>query len=374
MKRVLKWALLLNKRLYKKPSFWILLILIPVLVLGYGAFAREDSGMLTVALALEDPKDPAANDFVQSLRKSSELILFTTYTEPEDATESVRYGKSDAAWILPGEFAEHIKAFVENRFQNGGFIRVVIRQKDLTTMLSLEKLGSLVFNRTARELFADYIQTNISGPDGIPEASIYSHYDAVVQGGDMFEYAYPFDVAMPENARNYLLSPLRGLFGILILVSGLITAMYYMEDRNRGLFSWIPFRYHSAVELGYQAVSVGNVALFSWIALTAVGLTTGFFTELIITFLYILCCASFCRMLRVWCGNVAVMGALLPICVVCMLLLCPVFLDFGALCDLSYLFPPTYYINCAFRTPDIWNMLIYTLGCTGLYYLGKRIR
>lgn len=374
MKRVMKWALLLNKRLYKKPSFWILLLLIPSLVLGYGSFAQEESGMLTIALAREDPLDTTATTLMDNLRKSSELILFRQYDTADDAVEAVRYGKADAAWIFPGDLDGHIKAFAENRFENGGFIRVVIRQRNLAVMLSLEKLGASIFNRTARELFADYIQANLPNSGDIQEESILSHYDAVDQGGDMFEYAYPFDGDIPENARNYLLSPLRGLLGILILVSGLITAMYYTEDQSRGLFSWIPHRYHAAVELGYQAVSLGNVTLFSWIALTLVGLTSGFFTELVISVLYILCCAIFCQMVRVWCKQIAVMGAFLPVCVVCTLILCPVFLDFGALRGLGYLFPPTYYINCAFRTSDVWNMVIYTLGCTGLYYAGKRVR
>jgi len=374
MKRILKWALLLNKRLYKKPSFLILLILIPVLVLGYGRFAEEDSGMMTIAVALEDPEDATANAFVESLKQSSDLILFSHYSSIADAEDSVRYGKADAAWVLPKDLSQCIADFAEDRFHNGGFIRVIIRQKDLSVMLSLEKLGALLFNRTARELFNDYIQMNLPESEAIDEKSVFSHYDAIDQGDDLFEYAYPFEGDVPENARNYLLSPLRGLFGILILVSGIITAMYYAEDGNRGLFSWIPARYQSAVELGYQAVSVGNISVFSWIALTIAGLTAGLLTELLITALYILCCASFCRMLRVWCKHIALIGASLPVAVVCMLVLCPVFLDFGTLRDLGYLFPPTYYINSAFRSADIANMVIYTLLCTCLYYLGKRIR
>ena len=51
MKRMGKWLLMMTKRLYKKPTFVVILILIPVLVLGYGLVAAEDSGMVTIALA-----------------------------------------------------------------------------------------------------------------------------------------------------------------------------------------------------------------------------------------------------------------------------------------------------------------------------------
>jgi hypothetical protein len=53
LNRILRWTMLLWKRLYKKVSFWVLLLMIPALVLAYGLTAREESGLLTVALASE---------------------------------------------------------------------------------------------------------------------------------------------------------------------------------------------------------------------------------------------------------------------------------------------------------------------------------
>lgn len=374
MNRMAKWAFFLNKRLYKKLTFLILLILIPTLVFCYGIFAQQDSGMITIAVALEDPTDPFTVDFADRLQNTSELILFSVYDDPESAVEGVRYGKADAAWIFPADLSGCLADFAENRFDNGGFVRVVIREKTMPVMLTLEKLGAMLFNGTARELFADYIQFNLSETAVIDEASILAHYDTAVQDGELFEYAYPNEGSVPENARNYLLSPLRGLLGILIAVSSLVTAMYYTEDQHKGLFSWIPQGSLGFVELGYQIISVGNLMAFVWLGLSAVGLTAGFFTELIIAVLYMLCCASFGQMVRVWCKNVVAIGMLLPVLTVCMLVLCPIFFDFGGLRDLGYLFPPTYYINSAFRSADIGSMAVYTLCCSGLYWAGKRIR
>ena len=53
------WFWLLTKRLYKKPAFLAILVLIPVLTFCYKAATQADSGVMTVALAQEG-KDPLA--------------------------------------------------------------------------------------------------------------------------------------------------------------------------------------------------------------------------------------------------------------------------------------------------------------------------
>ena len=51
MKRMLIWLRLLTKRLYKKPVFLVILVLIPLLTFSYRVVAEQESGMVTVALA-----------------------------------------------------------------------------------------------------------------------------------------------------------------------------------------------------------------------------------------------------------------------------------------------------------------------------------
>mgnify|MGYP000210132974 CR=1 FL=1 len=44
------WYLLLTKRLLKKPSFWAVLLLVPVMVFGLGLAAQEESHILRIAV------------------------------------------------------------------------------------------------------------------------------------------------------------------------------------------------------------------------------------------------------------------------------------------------------------------------------------
>ena len=65
-------------------------------------------------------------------------------------------------------------------------------------------------------------------------------------------------------------------------------------------------------------------------------------------------------------------GVMIPLLIVAMLLVCPVFFDLGALRMVQFLLPPTYYINGVYNTRYILYMAVYTLGCGSLYWLWGR--
>ena len=59
LNRILQWGIMLWKRLYKKATFLLLMLIIPFLVIAYNTTAQEDSGVITVALAHRGDKiDP----------------------------------------------------------------------------------------------------------------------------------------------------------------------------------------------------------------------------------------------------------------------------------------------------------------------------
>ena len=87
LQKLLCWMAFLWKRLYKKATFLLLLISIPFLVLGYNATAREDSGVLTIALASRSPEVEALTRSVWDELQESQLILYVETESPEAATE-----------------------------------------------------------------------------------------------------------------------------------------------------------------------------------------------------------------------------------------------------------------------------------------------
>ena len=69
MKKAILWCWLLTKRLYKKPTYLVILALIPALVFGYSALTQTgDSGMMTVALTQEQENATVAELFEENAK------------------------------------------------------------------------------------------------------------------------------------------------------------------------------------------------------------------------------------------------------------------------------------------------------------------
>ena len=368
MRKPFLWLWMLTKRLYKKITFVAILVLIPVLVLGYSLTTQEDSGMLTVALARKDT-DATALSLLASLDESSQLLRFEDCESPEKAEELVRAGKADAAWILHRDLGDKIAKFVKSPTERNAFITVLVREDDIAQRLAREKLSGAAFSLCARVVYLDYIRQNVPGLEHLSQEQLLEYYENTFVSGDLFAFDET-DAAMANaQTTHYLTAPIRGLLAVVIALCGLATSMYYMEDQRRGTFGWLSQPRQALAELGCQIVSLVQVSVMALLALILSGLAAGLGRELLVLVLYCLCIASFSALLRRICGNLRVLGTLLPLLVVVMLVVCPVFFDLGQLRTAQYLLPPTYYINGVYSNTYLLYMLLHTAVTSALYWL-----
>lgn len=364
------WFIMLSKRLYKKLTFLAILLLIPLLVLGYSAAAREDSGMLTVALTSRS-QDDLADRIMESLSGSSQLIRYVICESPAQAEDLVRYGKADTAWIFENDLEERIEAFLASPSQKNALATALVRQDDVTMMLAREKLSGELYRVLCQHIYIAYVRANVPGLSHMSDGELMEYYHTSDIAKEMFVFDQSNLAATQEV--SYLTAPVRGMLGILILLCGMATAMYYMTDCRRGTFAWVSARKLPLVELGCQTVSLVNVSAVALLTLTLAGQTVTLWREIATTTLYCLCAAAFCMLLRRLCGSVRVLATLLPLLVVVMLAVCPVFFDLAALRPVQYLLPPTYYVNAVYNVKYLGYMALYTLACFGLYtLLGRR--
>ena len=77
MQRLLKWALMLSKRLYKKVAFLAIMLAIPVFALALSFAAKQDSGFIKIVLTKEDANDVVATKIVDELLQDNTLINFS---------------------------------------------------------------------------------------------------------------------------------------------------------------------------------------------------------------------------------------------------------------------------------------------------------
>lgn len=360
MKTIAKWFLLLNKRLYKKKIFLILLALIPILVLALGISAQEKSGFVHIALAQTDPNDSLSAQIIQELSDSNRLTTYSLCNTPEEAKELVKTGQADAAWIFREDLAERLLAFSKSTDQTNYLVNVIERQDNVALRLSREKLSGILFKYSSDHVYMNFVRTELPVLDSVSDAQLMEYYSAYLQDTPLFEFPAGADVSDP-SAGSYLLMPIRGLLSILVVLCALAGAMFYIKDDTQGTFSHIPLGKKFFVELGCQAIAVANISVAVIIALIITGLSVPLYREIGIGLMYVLCCALFGMLIRRIFNNVKFFGAIIPLFTTLMIGVCPVFFEFRVTRPLQLLFPPTYYINAIYNNRYIVYMALYSL-------------
>lgn len=363
LKTTALWGWLLTKRLYRKATFLLILLLIPALVLGYTAItANEDSGMFRILLTQEG-NDPLANQIIADLQDSGQLLYMEVCESPEQAREQVRLGKADAAWIFMDDLQNRIENFLRHPYRSNAFITVVQQQDDAVLLLTREKLTGTVFAHLSRSIYLTALRSISPELAHVTDEELLAQYNATEISDNLFAFDEATGHAMEAH---YLTTPLRGLLGITVVLCAVAAAMYYIRDTELGTFSWVSLHRRTWVELGCQAVAVFQVTAVATICLLIAGLGVSVGRELLILILYTLCCATFAMLLRQLCGSVRMLGTVLPVLVTAMLVICPVFMDFGNWRLWQYLLPPTYYINAAYNSRYLWMMGLYSAVCLSL--------
>ena len=369
MKRILLWFWLLTKRLLKKPTFLAILILVPLLSFGYQAMTQESSGILTIVLAQEG-NDPTASAIIDDLLKQDTVFRYQVCHSAEEAALLVQTGKADAAWVFPEDLQQHMDDFLKDPKEKEGFIQVFQREQNTPLMLSRERLAGAMYHYLSQRYYLQYTRAEFPALQEMTDEELMVYYDEIEMTNQLFDYKDVNDNAVSQV--HYLVAPVRGLLAVLVVLCGLATSMYYMKDQKNGTFDLVPEQKQALPELGCQLVSVLIMGVAVLLALVLTGLQEHLLLELLSLVLYTFCVASFCMLLRVLCGNIKVLGSLLPVLCVAMIVVCPVFFDFANLRFFQFLLPPTYFINCVYNPWYFLYMALYTGVNFGLYYLLKK--
>ena len=368
--KLLLWFAMLSKRLYKRPTFLVIMVMIPLLVLGYVAISGGESGMITIGLACRNP-DSVTQEIFAELKDNSELLSFRIYSDTQEAETLLQGGKLDAVWIFPENMAQRIEAFSQQPTSSKAFITVLEREDNVSLMLSREKLNSAVYARVAKYVYVQFLRDLAPELSDLSDEQLLAYYDATAISADLFDFR---SATAQQKSNTYLLSPLRGLLGTLILLCSLATSMYYIRDVEKGTFAWVNRRWQFLPELGCQFSASLHIAAICWICLTFSGLAGNLWIELVVWIMYSLCCSLFAMLLRQLCNSLGLLGTLLPLLIILVLVICPVFFDLGALRQLQYLLPATYYINAIHNSRYLLYLAEYLVTVAGLTVLVQYVK
>ena len=357
MKLTFLW--LLCKRLFKKPGFLLLLCLIPTLVWGYAQAARQDSGIVTVALSWEDA---AGLSIIEDLEADTRLIRFVRCQSPEEARQKVVTGKADAAWSFPDGLEEKLKTYLQTRQP---VVQVVQREDTAALRLSREALSARLYCACSQRVYLDYIRTQVPALSGLSDEALLTHYESQNIAADLFAFR---QLDGPEA--HYLTAPVRGLLAVVLLLCALALAMYACRDDEKGTFGRLSPGKKLVAELYGQAVGMLSAGVAAYLALALSGLARP--AEIPALALYLAVCALEAMALKRLLGSAKGLALVLPTAVVLCLTVCPVFFDLAAVRPLQLLLPPTGYLLGVYD--PIWLLSLAAHGLLATAFLLWRKR
>lgn len=361
LQKAFLFFLLLQKRLLKKYSFLVILTMVPVLAAGMFLAAGEESGVLHIVLCRENERDDLARQVIEELTGRKSILRYSVEPSADMAYQAVREGRADAAWIFTDGFTEGVDAYTSYREDPVFLVTVVERKDTVFLQLARERLYSALYPHLSYALFKNYVTLDSAAGEDIPEEELRAEYAAVQVDEGIFRFSYRNieDQADREAEANYLLTPLRGLLALLVLLCAFAASLYFEQDKEEKLFLQIPmgrgiffpYLYH------LPAVMDGAAAVLSAYFVTHIFLSWE--RELPLMALYCAACIGFCNLCRKICGTVQRLGTCIPLVMLAMVVLCPVFISLRQFRMVQYLFPPFYYLQCIHNTGYIKSFLLY---------------
>lgn len=332
---------LLMKRFLKNKVFLLLLFAVPLLLLCLKNISGEDSGVMNIVLCAEDPDDMTAQAVIDRICHTDGLVRYTVAEDEETARQTVLSKGADAAWIFRKDFQSKIDGLTSGTAAAEAPVAVLERHGTVLLRLSNIQLFFFLYPELSFSLYRDFAE-NYLDLEVISQDELAAAYEEAPSSGSGFRHSYEETTRQEDS---YLLAPFRGLLALLILLGGLAADMFFLQDEARGMLDRTALCKRRKILLLYQAAAMTPIALMVMTALSCAGMLGQPLTELVFLVFYLADCMAFCALVERLCGNAQRLGACIPVLMLGMFVLCPVFFTVRRLRPVQYLFPPYYYLS-----------------------------
>ena len=368
MRMSFKWLFFTEKRLWKKPGYLLVLVLVPILVFALRIAMREEAGMVTIGLCSEE-KGELSEEILQELMEEKGVLRYIDYPTEKEALRGLEGGYVKAVWIFPEKLEEKFTQMAKAG-RITPVVQVVEREDDVSLIFTREILCSRLFPRLAYETYRHFVRDHLEGE--ISDEELLAFYQKMTLNDQLFEGRHIDGSADLEE--HYLLSPIRGLLSVWLVVCGLAAVLFFQKDLLDGVYDSVPAGKRIRFALGTQLVVLGNGGVVYLAALGVLGVTghfsaQGLLWEILCLVLFLGCVCFFCTGLQMALGRLERTGACIPILVILMIALCPIFFRIRLPYDLQGILPPYYYLMVIHDASKLWNMLIYLIAGS-LFCLG----
>lgn len=367
MSRIVTRYFLLNKRLFKKPSFIMILCLVPILVAGIRIAAKEESGIVEIVLCMQNPEEELSAEILEKLLKKDSVFRYSVCETPSQAREMVTNYEADAAWIFPENLEEELRKTAFGKHIKP-VVTVVEREDNVMLMFTREVLCNTLYPAFSYAVYENFVRDDLKVTETqADDAQLLEAYNQNLIEGSFFQMEYPDGQA--DEQIDYLLAPVRGILGIWLTLCGFAASLYYMQDEQRGTFSKIPARSRLWMAFCSHAVLLSDAVVVLLLGCGIAGVFTVWHREIFSAVLFACCTMAFCNLFRLICRTPAFLGSCIPIAVLGMLVMCPVFIGINSFKMFRYLLPLYYYLNSIHNLYYLNAMAVYAAVMTVLCIL-----
>lgn len=356
---------LLNKRLFKKYSFWMIMCLVPVLVAGMRLALREESGVAGIAIYRENPRDDLTAEVIRQLTEEKTLLRYVFCETQEEARALVVGGRVNAALIFPRDLQAAIEQAAVGKSVEP-VVTVVEREDSVTLVLVREILSSVLYPHYSYEVYKDFVRDDC-GLGEVSDGELLESYNETKMDSRLFRIVL-LDGTVWED-KGYLLAPVRGMLALWLVLCGLASSLYFMQDELEGTFDRVPLRRRLWTAFGMQAVLLCDGAVILLLALKIGGLFTSWPVEVFSLVLFSCCIAAMSGLLRLLCRTPERLGCAILILLLAMITFSPVFIYVTGWRAVKLLLPSYYYLQSIHDSRYLCGMAIYAVTAAGICVL-----
>ncbi len=302
--------------------------MVPLMVLALKGMGSGDAGLMKIGVYIPG-EDYASSALKESIETEPGSFRYIFYDDSDKLIADVKSQKLSEGWICPDNLDEAVENIVASG-QTDEKIEIIIREQGLSHLLGREVLNSRVYESLARQMASTYIANKLykGNPTEEQQEKILKTFDSYEINGNLFELGY-LDDSQNQNSddTNYIMMPLRGMLALWLLILSIAASMYYIEDKQNGIFIWWKSHLSIARDFLYYGVIVFIPTIMVLVGLKIGGVSTSLSREILAIIIYDFTLICLTNILRGIIGTVKGLGLITPILIIASALLSPVFID-----------------------------------------------
>lgn len=323
MGKIWQWFLTGLKRILRRPSFIVILLVCPCLCILLGQWEQDNAVEIKAGVYFEDDSETFNQELLTKLLKEQGIFVFEQCSDEELLIHNVTTGVYECGYVISSDLKEQL-----DQGKNRGLIMRWVSPATVSGDIVDEVFFSCLFELYAEDITIDYIE-NAGVLEDTGSDQIQSIFRSHLTDGSTFSFEYSRDIKADASPVQLLAQPVRGIVALFIFICGFIGSITVIQDKGRGIYQCLPKHLRFIVPIMGIAAPVILGCLSAWLGLMFSTLSQGVWRELMVSLAYGVLVVGFFSILTVICRResyILITGLLL---IILSLFATPIFIDFS---------------------------------------------